>query len=116
MLRAIATAVVTSVALAACGGGHEVRLVVELAGEARATDLQLRVGDDTRFYETRAHGEAIVERDVPEETRVTFRARNGGDGGELVLRAFVDGCEVESQSCEGAGCVGFLEITVRGGC
>ena len=115
MQRAIATAV-TVFALAACGSGRDVRFVVEVSGEARATDLELRVGADTRIYDERAHGAEIVERDLPDGTRVSLRGRNGGDAGDVILRAFVDDCEADSQSCTGEGCVAFVELTVRESC
>ncbi|WP_373044979.1 hypothetical protein [Vulgatibacter sp.] len=105
-----------AIALAGCGVERDVRFVVETDGEARATELELRVDEETRFFEQVAHGDDIVERGVLEGTRVSLKARNGGDEGRVLLRAFVDDCEVAEQHCDGTACVSFVELTVDEGC
>jgi hypothetical protein len=101
------------VLLAACGGSADVRFVVTTEAEARATEVELRVGDETRFFERVKHGAEIVERSVPEGTLVELRARNGGDEGAVSIEAWQDGCSRGAQRCEGTGCVTFVELLVE---
>lgn len=102
--------------LAACGGSADVRFVVGAEGDARATDVELRVGDETRFFESVPAGHTIVERSVPEGTSVRLEAVNGGDSGTLAIEAWQDGCARGAQTCTGAACVTFVEFTVEHGC
>lgn len=114
-MRAIAWAALLA-PLAACGGGADVRFVVTVEGEARATDVELRVGDETRYFESVPNGHAIVEHAVPEGTHVGLQARNGGDEGAVSIEGLQDACTRGTQRCEGVGCVTFVEFTVDGGC
>ena len=114
-MRTTATAA-TALLLAACGGSADVRFVVTTEREARATSVELRVGDETRFFERVDHGTEIVERSVPEGTRVELRARNGGDDGTLIVEAWQDGCSRGTQRCEGVDCVTFVEFVVEAEC
>jgi len=102
--------------LAACGGSADVRFVVASEGAARATDVELQVGDETRFFESVENGREIVERAVPEGTHVGLRATNGGDDGTLTIEAWQDDCARGVQRCEGEGCTTFVEFTVRAAC
>ena len=101
---------------AGCGTGSDVRFLVETEGEARATELELRIGGETRYFAEVEHGREIVERDVPEGTDVSLRARNGGGEGGLLIGAFVDGCAVSAHECTGTACIVYSQLTVRSGC
>ena len=116
MRRIVPTALTIAPLLAACGDSADVRFVVTTELEARATQVELHVGDETRFFERVDHGAEVVEQSVPEGTRVQLRARNGGDEGALIIEAWQDGCARGTQRCDGVGCVTFVDFVVEAEC
>ena len=114
-MRTLAIAAV-AIAASGCGTGRDVSFVVETEGEARATEVTLRVDAEIRLYEEVRSGERIRRRDVMDGTAVELQARNGGDEGAVVVYAFIDGCAVREERCQGAGCVTTLALEVHEAC
>ena len=113
--RSIAIAAV-ALLVAGCGTGRDLALIIETEGDARASDVRLRIDDEVRLYGDVRDGRRIRERDVMDGTLVELHAANGGGGGAVIVRALVDGCELDRARCEGAGCTARLRIEVREAC
>lgn len=103
-------------ALIACGDSRHVAFVVETEGEARITEVRLRVGEDVRVFVDVPHGKRIEEDDLVEGMEVELHARNGGDQGALLVTAWVDDCLAGEARCDGEGCMVDLAVVIEDVC